>query len=522
MKPTALIILDGFGIAPPSDSNAVWSAQTPFIDSLINTYPTHLLYASGINVGLPEGEVGNSEVGHLTIGSGILRYQSLPRIDQAIESGAFFESEKLKAVKDHLKETDGKLHVLGLIGNGGVHSHSRHLDALLEWSRKNKLHKKTYIHAFLDGRDTQKDLGAQFLTALLTTCENKKIAGVATVCGRKLAMDRNNNWDRIQKAYNAIALGQAPTITQSPIEAIQASYANQIFDEELEPIVVSDKKGSPLAIFKNGDAIIFFNFRADRARELTHTIVDAQFDKFDRVLQENLHILTFTEYEKGLPVDVLFDPELIANPLAKVVSDAGLKQLHIAETEKYAHVTFFMNGMTEAPFPGEDRELIPSPSVASYDLQPEMSAQIVTDKILESLLGLKHDFYIINYANPDMVGHTGNLEAVKRAVTATDVCLQKVISKILELGGQAFVVGDHGNAEELVHPVTGRIDKEHNNYPVPFVMIGESLKELHNQEVNHENLHLQAPIGILADVAPTVLKSAGLSVPDEMTGTPLI
>ncbi|OGL94561.1 phosphoglycerate mutase (2,3-diphosphoglycerate-independent) [Candidatus Uhrbacteria bacterium RIFOXYA2_FULL_41_8] len=522
MKPTALIILDGFGIAPPSDSNAIWTAQTPFIDSLINIYPTHLLYASGINVGLPEGEVGNSEVGHLTIGSGILSYQSLPRIDQAIESGAFFESEKLKAVKNHLKETGGKLHVLGLIGNGGVHSHSRHLDAVLEWSHKNKLHKKTYIHAFLDGRDTQKDLGAQFLTELLATCEKQKIAGVATVCGRKLAMDRNNNWDRIAQAYNAIALGQASSVTQSPIEAVQASYANQIFDEELEPIVVSDKKGSPLAIFEKGDAIIFFNFRADRARELTHAIVDTQFDKFNRVQQENLHVLTFTEYEKGLSVDVLFDPELIANPLAKVVSDAGLKQLHIAETEKYAHVTFFINGMTEAPFTLEDRELIPSPSVVSYDAQPAMSAQLVTDKILESLEGQKHDFYIINYANPDMVGHTGNLEASKKAVEATDSALKQVVDKILELGGQAFVVGDHGNAEELVHPVTGRVDKEHNNYPVPFILIGERFKELRNTEVTHENLHLQAPIGILADVAPTVLKAVTLSIPEEMTGTPLI
>lgn len=522
MKPVALIILDGFGIAPPSNSNAVWTAQTPFIDSLINTYPTHLLYASGINVGLPEGEVGNSEVGHLTIGSGILRYQSLPRIDQAIETGAFFELEKLTAIKNHLQKTNGKLHVIGLIGNGGVHSHSRHLDAVLEWSRKNKLNKKTFIHAFLDGRDTQKDLGSQFLAELLTTCEKQKIAGLASVCGRKLAMDRNNNWDRIQKAYNAIALGQAPTITQNPIDAIQASYASQIFDEELEPIVVSDKKGSPLAIFEKGDAIIFFNFRADRARELTHAIVDVEFDKFNRVQPENLHVLTFTEYEKGLPVNVLFDPELITNPLAKVVSDAGLKQLHIAETEKYAHVTFFMNGMIENPFALEDRELIPSPSVASYDAQPEMSAQLVTDKILESLQSQKHDFYIINYANPDMVGHTGNLEASRKAVEATDSALKQVIEKIIELDGSAFIVGDHGNAEELVHPITGQIDKEHNNYPVPFIMIAEHLKASRNPEVTHENLHLQPPIGILADVAPTVLKSAGLSIPDEMTGVALI
>ncbi|MBT3230763.1 2,3-bisphosphoglycerate-independent phosphoglycerate mutase [Candidatus Uhrbacteria bacterium] len=522
MKPTALIILDGFGIAPPSDANAIWTANTPFIDSLINTYPAHLLHASGVEVGLPKGEVGNSEVGHLTIGSGILRYQSLPRIDKSIESGDFFENEKLADVKAHLKSTKGKLHVLGLIGNGGVHSHGRHLEALLQWSRKNKLHKKTFIHAFLDGRDTKKDLGAQFMQELLTTCKKQKIAGIASVCGRKLAMDRNNNWDRIQKAYNSIALGSSEHTHQDPLEAIQDFYAQEMFDEELEPVVITDKKGNSVATFENGDAVIFFNFRADRARELTQAIVDPTFDKFERTLTPNLHVLTFTEYSKELPVNIIFKPELVTNPIAKVVSDAGLKQLHIAETEKYAHVTFFMNGMIEKPFPGEDRELIPSPSVASYDEKPEMSAAEVTSKIIESLDSKKHDFYIINFANPDMVGHTGNLEASRKAVEAADSSLKQVIDKIVELGGNAFVVGDHGNAEELLHPVTGRVDKEHNNYPVPLFIIGEQYKELRNPDVTPENLHLQPPIGILADVAPTVLQSAGLPIPEEMTGAPLI
>lgn len=522
MKPTALIILDGFGIAPPSDTNAIWTAQTPFIDSLINTYPTHLLHASGIEVGLPIGEVGNSEVGHITIGSGILRYQSLPRIDKSIESGEFIKHEKLEVLKNHLKETKGKLHIMGLIGTGGVHAHERHLHALLEWARKNKLHKQTFIHAFLDGRDTQKDLGAQFMQDLLILMKKQKTAGIASICGRKFAMDRNNGWEKIAKAYNAIALGLSEAQHQDPVAAIQESYTKEIFDEEFEPTVMVDKKGMPIASFAPGDAIIFFNFRADRARELTHAIVDTAFNKFDRARIDNLHMLTFTEYEKGLPVNVLFDPELITNPIAKIVSDAGLKQLHIAETEKYAHVTFFMNGMTEEPFAGEDRVLIPSPSVSSYDEKPEMSVFEVTQKILESLHSQKHDFYIINFANPDMVGHTGNLGASRQAVEATDAALKQVVDKIIELGGQAFIVGDHGNAEELVHPVTGQIDKEHNNYPVPFMMVGETYKDRHNPEVTHENLHLQAPLGILADVAPTVLKAAGLPIPDEMTGTPLI
>lgn len=522
MKPTALIILDGFGIAPPSAANAISTANTPFIDSLISSYPTHLLHASGIEVGLPKGEVGNSEVGHITIGSGVLRYQSLPRIDKAIESGSFFEDPKLAAVKDYLKQTKGKLHVLGLIGNGGVHSHGRHLEALLGWSRKNKLHKNTFIHAFLDGRDTQKDLGAQFMTELLGVCKKQKIAGVASVCGRKLAMDRNNNWDRIQKAYNAIMLGKAAKTSQDPLSAINEAYAREEFDEEFEPVVITDKKSQPLAIFEQGDAIIFFNFRADRARQLTRAIVDPAFDTFARVQTPNLHMLTFAEYEKDLPVNVLFEPERITNPIAKVVSDAGLKQLHIAETEKYAHVTFFMNGMIEEPFPGEDRELIPSPSVSSYDEQPEMSALEVTKKIIGSLDAAKHDFYIINFANPDMVGHTGNLESSIKAVEAADSALKQVVEKINSLGGQAFVVGDHGNAEELLHPVTGKVDKEHNNYPVPFIMISEALKQQNNADITHENLHLQAPIGILADVAPTVLQASDLPIPPEMTGTPLI
>jgi 2,3-bisphosphoglycerate-independent phosphoglycerate mutase len=520
MKPVALIILDGFGIAPPSDSNAVWSANTTFIDSLINTFPTYLLHASGIEVGLPKGEVGNSEVGHLTIGSGILRYQSLPRIDRLIESGDFFELNKLNAIADYLKQTKGKLHIIGLIGNGGVHSHDRHLQAVLKWARNKKLHKSTFIHAFLDGRDTQKDIGSRFMQELIEVCKENKIAGIASVCGRKWAMDRNNNWERIKKAYDAIVFGKA-LMQNDPVVAIKASYDKQIYDEEFEPIVITDKNNAPIATLEDGDAVIMFNFRADRARQLTDAIVNNAFNKFE-TKKANIRVLTFTEYEKNMPVDVLFEPELINNPIAKVISDAGLKQLHIAETEKYAHVTFFINGMIETKFAGEDRELIPSPSVSSYDKCPEMSADAVTNKIIESLDKQLHDFYVINYANPDMVGHTGNLEATKKAIEATDRNLQMVVSKILDLGGSAFIVGDHGNAEELVHPVTGQIDKEHNNYPVPFILASDKFKGMRNKEVTPENLYLQSTMGILADVAPTILKAMDLQIPPEMSGTPLI
>jgi 2,3-bisphosphoglycerate-independent phosphoglycerate mutase len=521
-RPLALIVLDGFGIAPPSPTNAVSVAHKPFFDSLLARYPSMLLQASGMNVGLPQGEVGNSEVGHTTIGSGILRYQSLPRIDKAIEDKTFFDMPLLLDAAKRVRESGKKLHLVGLIGNGGVHASQTHLLALLQFCHQQKISAQTFLHTFTDGRDTAKDIGAQFMEDVLVACKKMKTGGVASVGGRFFGMDRNRNWDRMQKAYDAIVFGQSASLFRDPMEAIRASYAKQVFDEEMKPVVMTDKKGQPLATIEDGDTIIMFNFRADRARELAQALVTKNFKHLNVKPFSDLKVLTFTEYEKGLPVDVLFPTEIVANPLAKIISDQGLSQLHIAETEKYAHVTFFLNGMTEQAFPGEERILVPSPSIPSYDQKPEMSAFEVTDHLLKSLTLGSHDFYAINYANPDMVGHTGNLPATVKAVEAVDHCLSKIIPEILKHDGVACILADHGNAEELVNPITGAVDKEHNMYPVPFVIVGNAYDGKSNPDLASMDLSLIPPVGILSDVAPTMLALAGLPLAPEMTGTCLI
>ncbi|HBK35260.1 phosphoglycerate mutase (2,3-diphosphoglycerate-independent) [Candidatus Uhrbacteria bacterium RIFOXYA2_FULL_40_9] len=521
-KPIVLMVLDGFGIAPPSPTNAVSVAKKPFFDSLIKTYPTMLLQASGLNVGLPQGEVGNSEVGHLTIGSGILRYQSLPRINKSIEDGTFFEEPVLLEMAKRVKQSGKKLHLIGLIGNGGVHSFQEHLNALLQFSKQQKIGKQTFIHAFVDGRDTAKDVGAQFMEELLKMCKKLKAGQVATVGGRSFGMDRNGQWDRIQKAYQAIVLGESQKKHRDAVMAIQESYQQTIFDEEMEPVVLVDRKDHPIATVEEGDTLLYFNFRADRARELTQAIVLPDFTEFDRPQFTDLLMVTFTEYEKNLPVKVLFPVETTPNPLAKIFAESGRKQLHIAETEKYAHVTFFLNGMQEKAFVGEQRILIPSPSVPSYDQKPEMSALEVTNQVVSALQKDVFDFIAMNYANPDMVGHTGNLEATIKAVEAVDRCLARVIPEVLKKDGMVFVMADHGNAEELVNPITGEVDKEHNNYPAPFIAIGNKYAGQVNPEILQNDLSLITPVGILADVAPTILTAAGLPLAPEMTGINLL
>jgi len=521
-RPLALIILDGFGIAPPSKTNAVSVASKPFFDSLLKRYPAMLLQASGMNVGLPQGEVGNSEVGHLTIGSGILRYQSLPRIDKAIEDKSLFEMPLLLEAAKRVRDSGKKLHMIGLIGNGRVHASQTHLLALLAFCHQQKIGKQTFIHAFTDGRDTAKDIGVQFMKDLLVSCKKMKAGQVASVGGRFFGMDRNHNWDRMQKAYDTIVSGQSPLTEGDPVKAIKTSYTKQIFDEEMEPVVIIDRKGQPLAPVEDGDTVIFFNFRADRARQLTQALVTPNFKHLNTKSFSDLKMITFTEYEKDLPVDVLFPPEIIANPLAKIFSEEGKTQLHIAETEKYAHVTFFLNGMVEQSFAGEERILVPSPAVPSYDQKPEMSAFEVTDHLLKSLALGSHDFYAINYANPDMVAHTGNLPSTIKAVEAVDQCLAKLIPEILKQNGIACILADHGNAEELVNPITGAIDKEHNMYPVPFVVVGNAYDGKSNPDLAQTDLSLIPPVGILSDVAPTLLTLAGLPLPPEMTGIHLL
>jgi len=556
-KPAILIILDGFGITTPSPTNAVSCAKTPFFNNLIKTFPTTLLEASGLNVGLPWGEIGNSEVGHTNIGSGVLIYQSLPRIDMAIEKGEFFNLPELVKVAENIKKKNSNLHLLGILGEGGVHGHTRHLKALLDFCKKQGFSAKggsalggknnppftppispgakqggVYLHLFLDGRDAQKDSGKIFLKDILDYCKKIKIGEVASLCGRFYAMDRNNNWDRIEKAYRAIAEGAASQTAQDPMVAIEESYKQNIFDEEFLPTVIVDSANNPTATIKKEDSAIFFNFRADRARQLAEAFVLPDFSPgprpsasgqtFQREYIKGLNFITFTEYKKDLPVKVLFPPQIIKNPLAKIISDAGLKQLHIAETEKYAHVTFFLNGQLEEKFKGEERMLVPSPAVANYDAKPEMSALEVTDKILEAIKSDKFDFIAVNYANADMIGHTGNLAATIKAVETVDACLEKVVTAAINKGGAAFIVGDHGNAEELINPQTGKTDKEHSIYPVPFIVASSKHQGQVLQELPGNDLSALTPMGILADVAPTILETMGLPTAPEMTGNNLL
>lgn len=517
-KTAVLIVLDGFGVAPPSETNAIWAAKTPYFEYLINNYSTVLVNAAGLSVGLPFGEMGNSEVGHYNIGSGQLIYQSLPRINNSIEDGSFFNHETLLQVKNRLLQ-GGNLHLIGMIGTGGVHSHQKHLLALLEFCKKEELDaSRIFIHAFLDGRDTAPNVGKKYLSQVLDAAQG--IAQVASVSGRYYAMDRNNKWDRIEKAYNAMVKGESEQKTNNILEYLEDSYKKEVFDEEFLPTVITNEAGEAITKIHDNDITIFFNFRADRARQITQSFVEKDFDYFDRGERlKNLGVVTFTEYKKGLPVNVLYPPQIITEPLAKVISDAGLKQLHIAETEKYAHVTFFFNGLVEEPFEGEDRELIPSPAVATYDEKPEMSAFEITERLEQVLDEGKHDFILVNYANGDMVGHTGNKDASIKAIETLDTCLEKLVNKVLEKDGICFITADHGNVEEVFNYVTYEIDKEHSVFPVPFIVISKNHKDkIILKPQNKKDLSMYDAHGILADVAPTILGNLGIKKPESMKG----
>jgi 2,3-bisphosphoglycerate-independent phosphoglycerate mutase len=518
-RPCVLLVLDGFGVAPPSEYNAVSRASMPFYDSLINTYPTVLLDAAGLSVGLPFGEVGNSEVGHYNLGSGQLLYQSLPRINISIDDESFYSIDLMQQVTQRVKTSGKKLHLVGMIGTGGVHSHQKHLYALIEFCKREQIEpEKVFIHAFLDGRDTAKDVGKKFMEQVLK--RSAGVATLATIAGRFYAMDRNNKWDRTEKTYRAMTEGKAERTATDPIATIQEGYDAEMFDEEFEPTVMLRENGQPVTTIDAGDTIIFFNFRADRARQITQSFVEADFNEFERgPMIDDLAVISFTEYKKGLPVHILFPPQIVENSFAKILSDQGLQQYHVAETEKYAHVTFFFNGLIEKPFPGEVREIVPSPAVVTYDEKPEMSAEGVTDKILEALESKKYDFILSNFANADMVGHTGNLEASIKALEFIDTCLARIIPAVLEQGGICFITADHGNVEEVLNYETYEIDKEHSIYPVPFLTISKE----HEGKVlyppkNGNDLSVYEPVGVLADVAPTMLDLIGVPRSPEMKG----
>jgi len=521
-KPLVLAICDGWGVAPDGEGNAITRANTSNFDKFIREFPVMTLYASGPEVGLGPGEMGNSEVGHLNIGAGRVYYQTFPRINKAIADKSLFSNEALIGALEHVKGNKSDLHIMGLVSSGNVHAAQDHLYALIEMAREHKV-KRVYIHAFLDGRDVQQDTADDFITSLEEVMKRVKIGEIATMAGRHYAMDRDNNWDRIEPAYRAMVDGVSGEYFKDPHEAIKASYEKGVYDEQFVPVVIG-KEGKPTGVVKENDAVIFFNFRPDRARQITKAFVLPTFEKFERPYIDNLYFATFTEYEKELPVYIAFSPIVIRNCLAEVISNAGLTQYHAAETEKYAHVTFFLNGTIEEPFPGEERGLIPSPKVASYDQKPEMSAPEVAADVVKAIESEKYDVILMNFANADMVAHTGNFEASIKGIEAVDVGLGLIAEHTLAKGGIFLMTADHGNGEEVANTATGEKDKEHSTNPVPFIIIGEQYRGQAGPAGDPPNgdLSLMHPVGMLADVAPTILTLLGLEVPPEMTGRNLL
>ncbi len=523
-RPVVLVIFDGWGVAPKSEGNAITRARTPNFSSYLKNYPAMTLYASGNEVGLLFGEIGNSEVGHLNIGAGRIYYQSCPRINQSITDGSFFEQQSFLKAIDHAKKNGSNLHLIGMLSSGNVHASNEHLYALLELCKRSGLKKQVKVHIILDGRDCAYNLGAVFIKEALAKMASLQVGELATISGRFYAMDRDNRWQRVEKAYRAMAEGKSEKMATDAEKAILESYETKVYDEEFVPTVITNKKGKPVGDVHDGDAIIFANFRPDRARELTKAFVLPSFAGFERKRIEDLFFVTMTEYEKNIPAVVAYEPIVVHNCLAEVISKNNLKQFHVAETEKYGHVTFFLNGTVEDPFPGEERALVPSPKVGNYSEVPAMSSSGVAKEAVKAIDSEKYDFIVINFASPDMVAHTGNLPASIAACEAADAGFGEIVSHTLSHGGVAVMTADHGNAEELINLQTNEMDKEHSVNPVPCLIIGEDFKGEAGPggDAPEGDLSLLTPVGVLADVAPTILKLLGIEQPPEMTGAPLI
>lgn len=500
-KPTVLMILDGYGLSDKTEGNAVKQAKTPVMDKLIAKYPFVQGEASGMAVGLPDGQMGNSEVGHTNMGAGRIVYQMLVKISKSIQDGDFFENKALVAAMENCKKNDSALHLMGLLSPGGVHSHMEHLYGLLEMAKKNGL-EKVYVHAYLDGRDVPPSSAAEYMEELVAKIKEIGVGSVATISGRFYAMDRDNAWDREEKAYSALVYGEGVQ-ADDPVQAIKDSYANDVTDEFMLPTVV-DKNG----MIHENDSVIFFNFRPDRARQLTRCFVDPDFNGFER---KNgyfpVQFVCMAQYDASMPnVSVAYPPEDLHMTLGEYLSKCGKTQLRIAETQKYAHVTFFFNGGREQTFDGEDRILVKSPDVPTFDLKPEMSAYEVTDKVVEAIDSDKYDVIILNYANCDMVGHTGVFDAAVKAVEAVDTCVGRMVDAIMKKDGIAFITADHGNADKMLE-ADGTPFTAHTTNPVPFIVVGKDCKLREG--------------GVLADIAPTMLEAMELPQPEEMTGKSL-
>ncbi|MDR2195441.1 MAG: 2,3-bisphosphoglycerate-independent phosphoglycerate mutase [Gallionellaceae bacterium] len=502
--PVLLLILDGFGYSQNPDHNAIFDAKKPNWDRLWNAYPHTLIATSELAVGLPKGQMGNSEVGHLNIGAGRVVYQDLTRVDVAIEDGSFYANPAFTEAVNKAKQNGTTLHILGLLSSGGVHSHEHHIHAMLELAARAGL-KDVCIHAFLDGRDTPPRSAAEPLQRMQDKCAALGVGRIASIIGRYYAMDRDNRWERVQQAYDLLTLGKAPFSAPDALTGLQQAYARDESDECVKATVIGEPVG-----MNNGDTVVFMNFRADRARAITRALIDPAFDGFPRERFPKLAtFVTLSSYgDEFTRQPIAFAPDSIDNGFGEYVASLGYKQLRIAETEKYAHVTYFFNGGNEQPYPGEDRILVPSPKVATYDLQPEMSAFEVTDKLEAAIRSRQYQAIICNYANGDMVGHTGVMEAAVKAVETLDACIGRVVAAMLECGGEVLITADHGNAEQLIDHTTHQAHTAHTLNPVPFLYIGRKAQMVDG--------------GALCDVAPTLLAMMGLPQPPEMTGRPLI
>ena len=508
-KPVVLMVLDGYGLNDKVEGNAIAQANTPVMDKLMAEYPFVKGNASGLAVGLPDGQMGNSEVGHMNIGAGRVIYQELTRISKSIDDGDFFENEELLAAIENVKKNGSDLHLYGLLSDGGVHSHNTHLYGLLELAKKNGV-ENVYVHCFLDGRDTPPASGKEYVEQLQTKIDEIGVGHIASLHGRYYAMDRDTNWDRVEKSYAALVYGEGVK-AEDAVQAMADSYANDKTDEFVIPTVIK-KDGQPVGTVKANDSVIFFNFRPDRAREITRAMCDPEFTGFER--RNGVFPLTyvcFTEYDETIPGKIIaFHKEEITNTFGEFLAANGLTQLRLAETEKYAHVTFFFNGGVEVPNKNEDRILVKSPAVATYDLQPEMSAPEVGEKLVEAIKSDKYDVIIINFANPDMVGHTGVQEAAIKAVETVDTCVGNAVAALKEVDGQMFICADHGNCEQLIDYETGEPYTAHTTNPVPFIL------------VNYDPAYTLREGGCLADIAPTLIEMMGMEQPKEMTGKSLL
>ncbi|AOM81983.1 2,3-bisphosphoglycerate-independent phosphoglycerate mutase [Salisediminibacterium beveridgei] len=507
-QPRALIILDGYALRDETEGNAVAQANTPNFDRYWNQYPHATLKASGLAVGLPEGQMGNSEVGHMNIGAGRVVYQSLTKANLAIKDGTFFDNDVFNQAIQHVEDKDSALHLFGLLSDGGVHSHIKHLFALLEMAKKKGL-KKVYVHAFLDGRDVGPTTGKTYVAQLEEKMKELGVGEIATLQGRYYAMDRDKRWERVEKSYRAMVNGEGETFSDA-LSALESSYASDVHDEFVLPTVMTQADGkTPVATLRDNDAVIFYNFRPDRAIQLAQVFTTEAFDGFDRGVNfpKDLYFASLTKYSDAVNTHIAYPPTSLDKVLGEVVADAGMKQLRIAETEKYPHVTFFFSGGREQEFEGETRVLIDSPKVATYDLQPEMSAYEVTDALLAEINKDEHDMIILNFANPDMVGHSGMLEPTIKAVETVDECLGKIVDLIHEKGGEAIITADHGNADMLVDELGGPMTA-HTTNPVPVILTKDGVKLRED--------------GVLGDLAPTMLELLGVSQPAPMDGKSLI